>query len=59
MWLHPSSCNLTLLLDSWQFLIPDEKGKEKAKTNARLKTKTKTRRLEIVDKKSLYTISTN
>ena len=43
MWLHPSSCNLTLLLDSWQFLIPDEKGKEKAKTNARLKTKTKTR----------------
>ena len=35
MWLLLGSCNLTLLPDTWQFLIP---GKEK------LNTKTKTRR---------------
>ena len=29
MWLHPSSCNLTLLLDIWQFLIQGDKVKDK------------------------------
>ena len=36
----------------------DEDSK-KTRTKTRTYTKTKTRRLEIVDKKSLYTISTN
>ena len=29
MWLLPGSCNLTLLLDIWQFLIQGDKVKDK------------------------------
>ena len=41
MWLPPGSCNLTLLLDTWQFLIQGEKVKDKDRGQDKGKDKDK------------------
>ena len=39
MWLLPGSCNLTLLLDTWQFLIQGEKDKDRDQDKGKDKNK--------------------
>ena len=41
MWLLPGSCKLTLLLDTWQFLIQGDKVKDKDRDRGKGKDKDK------------------